>query len=104
MKSWRELGIDRDELEEVARTWVIREPGNVDAGGRKILYAGTTKENFSGWWETLPVEQQVQSIGPIRTRLINSGKLTWKDLVNKSTGRYYTLEELGFTQQGGPLG
>lgn len=104
LKSWRELGIDRDELEDVARPWVIRELGNVDAGGRKILYAGTTKENFSGWWETLPVEQQVQSIGPIRTRLINSGKLTWKDLVNKSTGRYYTLEELGFTQQGGPLG
>lgn len=103
LKSWRELGIDRDELEEVAQPWVIREPGPVDAGGRKILYAGTTKENFSGWWETLPVEQQIQSIGPIRTRLINSGKLTWKDLVDKDTGQYFTLEQLGFSQQGGML-
>ena len=103
LKSWRELGIDRDELEEVAQPWVIREPGPVGAGGRKILYAGTTKENFSGWWKTLPVEQQIQSIGPIRTRLINSGKLTWKDLVDKSTGRYYTLEQLGFDQAGNPL-
>lgn len=103
LKSWRELGIDKDELEEIARPWAIREPGSVDSGGRKILYAGTTKENFSGWWKTLPVEQQVQSIGHIRTRLINSGKLTWKDLVDKDTGRYYTLEQLGFDQAGNPL-
>lgn len=103
IKSWRELGIDADELEKAARPWLIREEGNIDAGGRKILYAGTSKEDFPGWWKTLPYEQQIKSIGPVRTQLINSGKLTWKDLMNKNTGQFYTLKELGFTESGKPL-
>lgn len=98
------LGITSEDLGRVTRRWIIREPGAIGAGGRrKILEAGTTKENFSGWWETLPYEEQIKSIGAVRTRLINDGKLSWSDLVDKSTGRYYTLEELGFTEQGGEI-
>ena len=103
VKTWRDFGIDIPELEAVARPWVIREPGPIGAGGRKILYAGTTREDFSGWWKTLPYEQQIQSIGPVRTQLINTGELEWADLVDKRTGRYYTLEQLGFDEQGNPL-
>lgn len=101
LRSWRDLGIDADDLEKAARPWVIREPGPVGVGGRKILYAGTIKENFAGWWKDLPYDQQITSIGPTRTRLIREGKLTWKELVDKGTGRYFTLEELGFSRRDG---
>lgn len=94
-RSWRDFGIDIPELDAVARPWTIREPGPIGAGGKKILHAGTTKENFGGWWATLPREQQVQSIGPVRTDLIREGKLKWGDLVDDKTGKFYTLDELG---------
>lgn len=104
IKSWRDLGINADELEKAARPWLIREPGNIDEGGnRKVLNAGTTAEDFSGWWATLPYSEQIKSIGPVRTKLINEGKLTWKDLQNRNTGHFYTLAELGFSESGNPL-
>lgn len=103
LKSWRDVGIDADELEQAARPWLVREEGNIDAGGRKVLYAGTSKEDFPGWWKTLPYKEQIKSIGPVRTQLINSGQLTWKDLMNKNTGRFYTLAELGFDERGQKL-
>lgn len=102
-KSWRDLGIDADDLKKAARPWLIREKGNIDAGGRKVLKFGTSEEDFPGWWKTLDYEEQIQSIGPVRTRLINEGKLSWADLVNKNTGEYYTLKDLGFTEGGKPL-
>ena len=103
VKTWRELGIDADEMEEIARPWAVREDGPVGAGGKKILYAGTTKENFGGWWKTLPEREQIKSVGVVRTRLLNAGKLSWDDLVDKGTGRYYTLQELGFDLRGNKL-
>lgn len=104
VKSWREMGIDADDLERAARPWLIREEGNIDEGGkRKIENFGTTKDDYAGWWKTLPYKQQIKSIGPVRTRLINEGKLSWKDLQDKNTGHFYTLEELGFTESGKPL-
>lgn len=99
-RSWRDFGVDIPELDKVARPWVIREPGEIGKGGKKILNAGTTKENFGGWWATLPREQQVQSIGPVRTDLIREGKLKWGDLVEKGSGRLRTLDELGYTLGG----
>lgn len=104
LPTWRELGIDADELERAARPWLIREEGNIDEGGnRKVLNFGKTTEDFDGWWQTLPYKQQIQSIGPVRTRLINEGKLTWSDLMDKNTGHFYTLKELGFTEGGKKL-
>lgn len=104
VKSWRDLGIDKDDLERAARPWLIREPGAINEGGtRKVEKFGTTQENYGGWWATLDFKQQAQSIGPIRTKLINSGQLTWKDLMNRNTGQFYTLEQLGFTEGGKPL-
>lgn len=95
LKSYSDFGIDMDDLEEAARPWILREKGNIDAGGnRKILEAGTTRENFGGWWKTLPYEEQVRSIGPTRAKLINEGKIKWEDLVDRRTGRYRTLGEL----------
>lgn len=102
-KSWRDMGIDADDLKKAARPWLIREKGNIDAGGRKVLKFGTSEEDFSGWWKTLDYKEQIQSIGPVRTRLINEGKLSWADLVDKNSGRYYTLKELGFSEGGKSL-
>lgn len=100
VKSYRELGLDIDDLKEAERNWVLREDGNVDTGGKKIIDAGTTGENFGGWWKTLDEKQQVKSVGPVRTRLIREGKLKFEDLVDRKTGRVRTLEELGFTEGG----
>ncbi len=52
-KSWRDFGIDMDDLEQVTRPWVMRKPGAIGTGGRKIEEFGQTTENFSGWWESL---------------------------------------------------
>lgn len=104
VKSWRDLGIDADDLEKAARPWLIREPGAINEGGnRKVLNYGKTTEYFGGWWETLDFKTQAQIIGPVRTRLIRNGELRWEDLVNKNSGRYYTLAELGFSESGKKL-
>lgn len=88
-------------LERAARPWLRRELKNIDAGGtRKVLAFGTTQEDFSGWWETLPERDQQFSMGPVRARLLREGKIKFSDLVDKSTGRLLTLEELGFTESG----
>lgn len=97
--SFRSLGLDMDDI-EVTRRWVIRERGNVGVGGKKVLATGTTKENFSGWWQTLPTGMQNQSIGAVRAGLVRDGRLSWKDLVDFKTGRYFTLDELGFGRDG----
>ena len=91
----------KGDLEKAARPWLRRELKNIDDGGtRKILNAGTTKEDFSGWWETLPEKEQKFSVGPVRAKLLREGKIKFSDLVDKSTGRLKTLEELGFSESG----
>ena len=105
LKSFRELGINWDDLEEVARPWTIREPGPIGTGRRKILNYGTTKENFGGWWASLSEEDKLKtSVGPVRGKLLEEGLVRWEDLSDKRTGLPYTLEQLGFDEQGNPLG
>lgn len=100
-KSWRDFGIDLDDLEEVTRPWVMREPGAIGTGGRKILEYGQTTENFSGWWESLSATQKAKtSIGPVRGKLLESGAVSWGDLWDKKTGLPYTLKQLGFDEAG----
>lgn len=104
LKSFRDLGLNIDELEEVARPWTIREQGAIGTGGRKILNFGTTKENFGGWWESLTAEDKLKtSVGPVRGKLLEEGLVRWEDLSDKRTGLPYTLEQLGFDEQGNPL-
>lgn len=104
LKSWRELGIPIRELDEAARPWTIREPGNIGTGGRKILNYGTTKEDFGGWWRSLSSEDQLKtSVGPVRGKLLKEGEIAWADLSDRKTGLPRTLAELGFDEQGNPL-
>lgn len=97
----KDLDIAPDALRDVATPWVLRDPGTLGKrNAAKIYDAGTTRENFPGWWATLPYAEQTKSIGAIRTRLIRAGDLRWSDLVNKHTGAYRTLHELGYTLRG----
>lgn len=100
-KSWRDFGIDMDDLEQVTRPWVMRKPGAIGTGGRKIEEFGQTTENFSGWWESLSAAQKAKtSIGPVRGKLLESGAVKWNELWDKKTGLPYTLDELGYSQTG----
>ena len=104
-KSWRDFGINIDELEAVARPWVIREQGSIDEGLRlKIKNYGKTTENYSGWWKSLSSEEKAQTaIGPVRRKLLEDGIVSWKEMWDKATGRPKTLKELGFDQRGNRL-
>lgn len=104
VKSWKDLGISGPALEEAARPWVMREPGPIGTGGRKILYAGTTKASFEGWWRSLSAEEKAMTpLGPVRTKLLESGAVKWDDLWDKRTGLPLTLEQVGFDLRGKPL-
>lgn len=103
-KSWRDFGIDVDDLEAVARPWMIRETGPIGTGGRKIENYGKTTENFSGWWASLSdTDKAKTAIGPIRRRLLESGAVKWDDMWDKASGLPLTLEQMGYDRQGNRL-
>jgi hypothetical protein len=101
-KTWRELGIDADELAPIEQAVVTRgyeKDGKwiippVGTGGAKIqgvqFYKGGIKEAFPN----MPVAQQKAMIGPRRWELLQSGKITLDDLVDRRTGKLFTLKEL----------
>lgn len=96
-----DMGITSEDLAKVARPWVIREPGNIDTGGkRKILNYGHTTENFDGWYKTLPKKEQIRVVGKVRQELLQNGQISFEELVNQSSGSLVTLEELGYSRSG----
>lgn len=103
-KSWRDFGIDVDDLEAVARPWTIRETGPIGTGGRKIENYGKTTENFSGWWASLSdADKAKTAIGPVRRRLLETGAVKWDDMWDKASGLPLTLEQMGYDRQGNRL-
>lgn len=103
-KSWRDFGIDIDDLEAVARPWTIREPGPIGDGGRKIENFGKTTENYSGWWASLSEKDKAKTaIGPVRRKLLESGAVKWNEMWDRATGNPLTLEEMGYDQRGNRL-
>jgi hypothetical protein len=93
--SYRELGVDVDELEEVARPWTERPDIPIGEGGRDILTWGTHKGEYASWFESRGAKFQKNVVGPKRYALIQAGKVKFKDLVDPNTGRLYRLDELG---------
>jgi hypothetical protein len=93
--SYRELGIDIDELEEVVRPWTERPDIPIGEGGRNITGWGTHKGEYSKWFEARGEKFQRNVVGPKRLELIQAGKVKFKDLVDSQTGRLYRLDELG---------
>ena len=104
LKSFRELGLDMDEFEEVPGPGPSghRQPGVHPA--RENRGIRHQQRDFHGWLMSLPEDSQLKtSIGPVRLRLLKEGKVSWDELSNKQTGLPYTLKELGFDEQGNSL-
>jgi hypothetical protein len=94
-KTWRELGLDRDELEEAIRPYTIRPNENIDAGGmRTIIESGRHQGDYANWWAKQDRAFRVNAVGPGRFELLEAGKIKFEDLVD-AQGRQRTLEELG---------
>lgn len=103
-KSWRDFGIDIDDLEAVARPWTIRDPGPIGTGGRKIQNYGKTTESYSGWWASLSdADKAKTAVGKVRRMLLESGALSWDDMWDKATGLPLTLRQLGYDHQGNKI-
>jgi len=93
--TYRELGLDIDEIKESYKPYTIRDNKNVDAGGRrKILEVGFHDGDYSTWFAKRPDSFQLNVLGPARLKLYKSGKFNFNQFVNKSTGNLYTLDEL----------
>ena len=102
--SFRDLGMDIDELAPIEQAvvtrgyldekdrWVIPPVGT--GGGAPVreirFYLGGLKEAFPD----MPREQQIAMIGPKRYELLQQGKITLDDLVDRKTGRVRLLNEL----------
>lgn len=93
--SYRELGLDIDELEDAARPYTIREPKAIDEGGKRaILEVGQHQGDWGTWLKTRNDKFQRDALGPGRYDLWKSGKVKLEDMVNSKTGRLLTLKEL----------
>lgn len=94
VKSWRELGIDLDDVESSVRAFSIREDENVDGGlMRTILEAGTTNaKNYADWFSSQSPVFQRDALGPKRYGLYHTGT-RFEDFVDK-TGKLILLDEL----------
>lgn len=92
--TWRELGLDIDEMKDVYRPYTIRPDKNIDAGGkREILEVGFHDGNYATWFATRDRAFQLNAVGPNRLRLLESGKIDFEDLVTRG-GKLRTLKEL----------
>lgn len=94
LKTWRELGLDRDELEPAIRPYTIRPDVNIDAGGmRAIIESGRHQGDYASWFAKQGRAFQQNVVGPGRLELLDSGKIKFEDLVD-GTGSQRTLKEL----------
>lgn len=79
VKSWRELGIDQDEM---------------DAGTRASMNGEVPADiTYNAWLKQQPAAFQDEVLGPTRGRLFRQGGITMDRFVDRS-GRQYTLAEL----------
>lgn len=94
LKTWRELGIDSDEIEAAIRPYTIRPDANIDAGGmRTIIESGRHQGDYASWWAKQSPDFRRNAVGPGRFELLEAGKIRFEDLVD-GMGRQRTLGEL----------
>ncbi|MBF0482602.1 MAG: hypothetical protein HQK81_10990 [Desulfovibrionaceae bacterium] len=93
-KSFRDLGIPLNEIEEATRPYTHRTPENIDAGGRRtILEVGFHKGDYASWFSEQDGHFQKNVLGPGRFKLYDEGKVQFKDLVDDA-GRLRPIREL----------
>jgi SPP1 gp7 family putative phage head morphogenesis protein len=89
------LGLSPADLQQAARPYSIREGKILGLGGKgKAIDAGTWRGNYDSWLKSLTPQQQKDFLGPRRLELLQSGNISFGDLVDKKTGRIRTLDEL----------
>ncbi len=94
-KTWRELGLDIDEIEEEYRPYTVRPNKNIDTGGKRtILEHGFHGGSYASWFEDQGEKFKINAVGPGRYELLKSGKIKFSDMVDSRTGRLMTIEEL----------
>lgn len=93
--SWRSLGIDLDEIEDVARPYMVAEDKNIDAGGRrKTLSVGFHSGDYASWLAQQSESVQMATMGPSRFALYKAGRISLGQMVN-ARGDIVRLEHLG---------
>lgn len=92
--TFREMGIDIDEIEEAYRPWTRRVDAPVGRGGRKILAAGFHQGSFVDFYKDFDMADKKKFLGPTRLSLVESGALSIKDLVDPESGRLIKISEM----------
>lgn len=78
LRTWKELGFDREELK---------------AGGRATSTGVVSSDiSFNDWLKTAPVKTQIELLGPTRQKMFANGMKT--DKFTDASGKLYTLEQL----------
>jgi hypothetical protein len=94
LATWRELGLNMNEMEDVYRPYTMRPDKNIDTGGtRTIEEVGFHQGNYASFFDKQSRQFQLNAVGPGRLELLESGKVEFGDLVTR-TGKLRTLKEL----------
>ena len=109
-KTFRELGVDIDEVEDKFRAYSLRgtvdpitgkvTPGKIGLGNGRILESGRFLGDYNSFFKSLPENVQLQMLGPTRLGLYKSGKLSLAGLTD-AAGNTKLLTELGMVRKGG---
>ncbi len=109
-KTFRELGVNIDEVKDAYRPYTIRgkidpitgkvAPGKIGIGGGRKIETGRFLGDYNSFFKSLPANVQTQMLGPTRYGLWKSGKIKLADLADKN-GNTRLLTELGVVRKGG---
>jgi hypothetical protein len=112
-KSYRELGIPLDDLEDATRPYTVRgkvDPltgeirrGKTGTGGQPLLDAGRIDGGMDVFFRQLPQQLQQQTLGPWRYKLWKDGRIQLQDLAD-ARGNQLTLAQLAKKKGLGPIG
>ena len=94
LKSWRDLGMSFDEMQDFTRPYTVRPDENIDEGGRRaILEVGFHQGSYGTWLAGRDEAVQREIMGPERFALYASGRVRFEDFVD-AAGRLIPLEAL----------
>jgi len=93
--TWRELGLDINEMEDVYRPWTYSDLNIREGRGGKVIPMGFHQGDFGSLYPTLPDDTQKNIVGPGRWQLIKDGIVKFADLVDPTTGQLRLLEKVG---------
>jgi hypothetical protein len=102
-KSYRELGIPLDDLDDAVRPYTVRgkvdpltgeiKRGKTGTGGQPLLEAGRIDGGMDVFFRQLPEQLQRQTLGPGRYNLWQQGKIKLGDLADEY-GNQLTIAQL----------